>query len=133
MIPIEKEKEIEERSLEVAERMDGSKYLKSHLLRERAERGKRTSEASIPLIPNHALKTTLRPHQQRTAATVTQKMLPIPHKLPMHDLNISASKHTPHSYRNSTWIFNLLCELEKKDMREGVWHLQGDLQHEGLP
>lgn len=40
----------------MAERMDGSKYLKSHLLRERAERGKRTSEASIPLMPNRALR-----------------------------------------------------------------------------
>ncbi len=33
------------------------KYLKSHLLREWAERGKRTtSQASIPLMPNHALR-----------------------------------------------------------------------------
>lgn len=56
MIPIEKEKEIKKRSLEVAERMDGSKYLKSHLLREQAERGKRTSEASIPVMPNRALR-----------------------------------------------------------------------------
>lgn len=56
MIPIEKEQEIEKRSLEVAERMGGSKYLKSHLLREWAERGKRTSKKSIPLMPNHALR-----------------------------------------------------------------------------
>lgn len=49
MIPIEKEKE--QCSLDVAGRMDGSKSLKSHLLREQAERGSEDrSVCSLRLI-----------------------------------------------------------------------------------